>query len=167
MKTTAMTDIWTVTGHRPPKLGGYSDNVFTNLIHLAHDALIEHKIEYVITGMALGWDQAVAQACVLYDISFHAVIPCEDQASKWPDVSKIRWNQLIMRAETVHSMGTVYTYNSMQDRNEYMVNKASNILALWDGSSSGTGNCIRYAEGKGIPITNLWDKWTGHNRENE
>ena len=30
------------------------------------------------------------------------------------------------------------------------------VLAFWDGSSGGTGNCVRYAGKVGKPIENLW-----------
>lgn len=33
----------------------------------------------------------------------------------------------------------------MQKRNEYMVDRCDKITALWDGSSGGTGNCVKYA----------------------
>lgn len=40
----------------------------------------------------------------------------------------------------------------MQKRNEYMVDLADKVIAVWDGSKSGTANCVKYAEktGKGI-----------------
>ncbi len=42
------------------------------------------------------------------------------------------------------------TYKSylMQVRNEYMVNLADKVIAVWDGSSGGTGNCVAYAKKK-------------------
>lgn len=36
----------------------------------------------------------------------------------------------------------------MQVRNEYMVNLADKVIAVWDGSSGGTGNCVAYAKKK-------------------
>ena len=33
----------------------------------------------------------------------------------------------------------------MQKRNEYMVDRCDKLTALWDGSSGGTGNCVKYA----------------------
>lgn len=37
-----------------------------------------------------------------------------------------------------------------------MVDDADRILALWDGSSGGTANCVGYANDIKKPITNLW-----------
>jgi uncharacterized phage-like protein YoqJ len=55
----------------------------------------------------------------------------------------------------------------MQIRNEWMVDNAHIVLALWDGSSGGTGNCIKYANRKSVnkPIINLWSSWVGANLE--
>ena len=40
----------------------------------------------------------------------------------------------------------------MQTRNEHMVNNSDTVLAIWDGTSGGTANCVRYAKKRGNPI---------------
>ena len=40
----------------------------------------------------------------------------------------------------------IYKPYLMQKRNQYMVDKANNLIAVWDGTSGGTGNCIKYAQ---------------------
>ncbi len=40
----------------------------------------------------------------------------------------------------------------MQVRNEYMVDRADLVLALWNGTPGGTGNCVRYARTRGVPV---------------
>jgi predicted Rossmann fold nucleotide-binding protein DprA/Smf involved in DNA uptake len=52
------------TGHRPSKLGGYGSDVDLKLTRLATKVLDDLKPEQVISGMALGWDQAVAFAAI-------------------------------------------------------------------------------------------------------
>lgn len=34
----------------------------------------------------------------------------------------------------------------MQKRNEFMVDRVDTVLAVWDGSDGGTGNCVKYAK---------------------
>ena len=53
-----------------------------------------------------------------------------------------------------------YAAWKMQKRNEWMADKATRIVALWDGSPGGTANCIAYASKIGRPIDNLWTLWT-------
>jgi uncharacterized phage-like protein YoqJ len=40
----------------------------------------------------------------------------------------------------------------MQKRNEYMIDKSDYVIAVWDGSPSGTGNTVRYAKQKNKKI---------------
>ena len=50
------------TGHRPGKLGGHRQPVYDALRELAEEYFSEENPSLVITGMALGWDIAIAQA---------------------------------------------------------------------------------------------------------
>jgi len=45
----------------------------------------------------------------------------------------------------------------MNDRNKYMVDRADEIIAVWDGSNSGTSNCINYAKKQGKPVINIYE----------
>lgn len=42
----------------------------------------------------------------------------------------------------------VYKPYLMQVRNEYMVDLAEKVIAVWDGTSGGTANCVEYAKKK-------------------
>lgn len=147
------------TGHRPHKLGGYSEAVSRALVGLAQAALREQDAEHVISGMALGWDQALAHASVLEGMPFTAAIPFHGQDSKWPEASRKRYQRLLNRASGVHVCAGSYSPRAMQERNEWMVDNCDILLALWDGSAGGTANCLRYAESRQRVIVNLWDRW--------
>jgi hypothetical protein len=149
-----------ITGHRPDKLGGYDGGTYTSLVSFAKRILGELKPIKVITGMALGWDQAVAQACVELEIPFVAAIPFRGQDSRWPGESQDRYHALLNKAvEIVTVSQGGYSAQKMQVRNEWMVDHCDVLLALWDGSSGGTANCVRYAEAKKVPIINVWSDW--------
>ena len=49
-------------------------------------------------------------------------------------------------------MGRHYTHGCMQKRNMYMVDSADRVIAVWDGSGSGTGNTVKYALSSGKPV---------------
>ncbi len=112
--------------------------------------------------MALGWDQAVAAAAVAYNVPFIAAVPFEGQEGFWPQEAQVRYRRLIALAEHVEIVCEKQGpfKKSFQIRNEWMVDRADKMVALWDGSWGGTFNCVRYAEKKGVPIDNLWDRWT-------
>lgn len=148
------------TGHRPDKLGGYSNSAFVRLMNLAAEYLVQLEGCTAISGMALGWDQAFAAAAVMLSRPFIAAIPFAGQESRWPEDSQARYRALLkqaQRAEVVSPGG--YSPHKMQVRNRWMVDHADHVLALWDGSAGGTRNCVEYALNKGTPVTNLYSEW--------
>lgn len=152
------------TGHRLDKLGGYKPSAQRCLKALARDVLIENPCELAIVGMALGWDQAVAEACVDLKVPFLAAVPFEGQESRWPAESQKRYRDLLQCAFAVEivSVASVPVGAAMQLRNQFMVDRCQRLIALWDGSTGGTANCIRYAESKGVPILNTWERYSSN-----
>jgi len=153
-------NIIAATGHRPKKLGGYSKTIETRLFNLALEYLRKARPTMAISGMALGWDMAFADACEELGIPFIAAIPFIGQESVWPEQSQERYKRLLTKAHRVHVVSDgQYMPFKMALRNEWMVDSASKIAALWDGSAGGTANCVAYAIGKGKPIDNLWERY--------
>lgn len=157
--------VYAVTGHRPSKVGGYSDESDDKLLAFAVrtlGALPEYPRRpfSVITGMAQGWDQAIARAAVALHIPFDAAVPFPNQDALWPFKARERYRDLIKKAREVHmvSQGS-FTAEKMDRRNRFMVDRCNKLLALWDGSSGGTHNCIKYAERQGVEVVNLWPQW--------
>lgn len=154
-------DIISVTGHRPNKLGGY--NNFDKLVWFAECELKLIFPAGVITGMALGWDQAIAQAALNLNIPFLAAVPFQGQESIWPEQSKKFYRELLSKAASVEIISEgFYSSDKMQIRNKWMVDNSMKLLALWNGSSGGTANCVAYAKSKHKPIINCWDNWLAH-----
>lgn len=146
--------ILTCTGHRAP-LGSYDREP---LIPIARDALIRLKPDVVLSGMALGWDQAVATAALDLGITVHAYVPFHGQADKWPKRACEDYSMLLQKcAKIIVVSPGGYAPEKMQIRNEAMVDACDRVLALWDGSAGGTGNCVRYAEKRKKPIENVWE----------
>lgn len=152
--------IVSATGHRPHKLGGYGDDVFERLTRLAMVALRRLEPFHVISGMALGWDQAVAMAAARLSIPYTAACPFEDMHVKWPEHAKHRFIWLHEQAQHVEYVSPGdYAPWKMQARNIWMVNRADKMLALWDGSVGGTENCLDHALLMGVPMVNVWGDW--------
>jgi uncharacterized phage-like protein YoqJ len=148
-----MNQIIAATGHRKP-LGSYDQEP---LIKLVKPVLERLAPRVVISGVALGWDQAVAVAAIELGIPVTAYIPHIGQADQWPKEAVERYSSILGKCEkvvTCHLGG--YEPGVMQLRNKRMVDDCDAMLALWDGSPGGTANCIAYAEKKGKPIENLW-----------
>jgi uncharacterized phage-like protein YoqJ len=152
------------TGHRPNKLGGYSDKVFYRLVDLAKASLAQYKPDIVISGMALGWDQALAEAATRLKIPFIAAVPFIGQENSWPEDSQDYYMELLDQASEIITVSDGgYHPRKMQLRNIWMVDRSEKILALWDGSRGGTFNCVQYALSKKKPVINMWNSWMKYN----
>jgi len=162
------------TGHRPAKLGGYTQDVFDKLVALAEWYILNqldnldspHTNEY-ISGMALGWDMALAQACVNLNVKWTAAIPFVGQESRWPKSSQDAYNGLLVGAMKIHIVSPgEYAAWKMHKRNEWMIDHSDRVVALYDGDPiGGTAACLHYAESQGKTVDNLWDKWMEMNDE--
>lgn len=148
------------TGHRPNKLGGYNNESFLSLVSVAEEWLRENKPTKVISGMAQGWDQALAQAAINCGVPFIAAVPFEGQETRWSERGQKYFKKLLSKAESVEYVCEKgYAAYKMQVRNEWMVDNCDLVLAMWDGTEGGTGNCIKYATKTSKSMVNLYDKW--------
>lgn len=143
------------TGHRPDKLPnketGYKlpNPTYIHVCQQLEKTLLDLKPEKAITGMALGIDQWAANICIKLGIPFVAAIPFLGQEKAWPEKSQKTYRALLKKAaEQVIVCEGSYAPAKMQIRNEWMVDHCDTLIAVWDGSSGGTGNCVRYAKSK-------------------
>jgi uncharacterized phage-like protein YoqJ len=161
--------ILTVTGHRPKGLapkGAHLDLDALNLrlLDLANSVLSHTDCHTVVSGMALGVDQAFAIAALNSGRKLIAAIPFRGQESLWSMPEQNDYNAILKRAtDIVYVSPGNYALYKFQRRNEWMVDRASQVAAVWcPGSSGGTANCVAYANRRGVPVTNYWKRWVKH-----
>lgn len=150
------------TGHRPDKLGGYSEQAMKRVTQVALNYLSDLEVmpTRIITGMALGWDTALAEAARDMLIPYVAAIPFKEQPYRWPTESQRRYTSLLQDAdEVVYVCDPGYAAWKMQQRNKWMVDHADQVVALWNGTTGGTANCVGYAFQQDKPIWNVWDDY--------
>lgn len=140
------------TGHRPERLGGYDQNHPKNVeIKIALESMIEAAIDMgyknFITGMALGVDQWAGRIVVQKaELKLIAAIPCPEQDKQWPKPSQAEYQELLSLTADREIVSLRYSSKAMHLRNQWMVDRSSLILAVWDGNQSGgTYSCIEYA----------------------
>lgn len=139
------------TGHRPDKLGGYKlpNPTYLYVCQEIDRTLRGLKPEKVISGMALGVDQWAAHIAYKLGIPFIAAIPFEGQEKAWPKQSQLTFHLLLkLASEKVIVSPGGYSPAKMQVRNEWMVDNCNKLIAVWDGTPGGTGNCVDYAARK-------------------
>lgn len=156
--------ILSVTGHRPDKLGGYAWSTLSRAVARRLAAELDRlRPERAITGMALGVDQWFAWLCVQRGIPFIAAVPFEGQDERWPKPeARDRYQHLLSLAAEVQIVTRLTPEDrkskprvskAMHARNEWMIDSSDHLLAVWDGSYGGTGNCVQYAYRVGRPMT--------------
>ncbi len=157
-----MGEIVAGTGHRPDKLGGYNNDAADNCLRLiAHKYLAALRPSAVISGMALGWDQRLAEAALLAGIPLIAAVPFDGQDGKWPPRSRAIYAELLRAARHVHVVSPgPYASWKMHKRNQWMVDFCTRVVAMYNGDpQGGTAACVSYAEQRRRPIDNLWTEW--------
>lgn len=156
------------TGHRPSSLNGYNpaDNkeILFKLKDLIVDYIENKQVETFISGMALGIDQWAARIVLKLKekyphIKLVAAVPCANHCGKWNQSDREVWQMIIDKADKVYYVSEEpYTNWCMQKRNEWMVDNANYVLAVWSGSRGGTGNCVNYAKKMNREIVQLHPK---------
>ena len=145
------------TGHRLSKLEGDTVHNHTRLFDLAKAVLERAQPDLIFVGMEpTGWDMAVAKAAAENpDIAIHAAIPYEGHENKYRDfLAKCRH-------QTFVSTGG-YSVKKLHKRNEFIVDNIKGkgpLIALWDGTKSGTSNAVSYAQSQGVEVINVWNSW--------
>lgn len=148
------------TGHRPDKLGGYSQRVDDQLVRVALRGIEKHQPTKVISGMALGWDMALAEAALQLSVPFLAAVPFAGQERLWPKATQDRYKRLLKAAaEVVVVCEGGYAAWKLQTRNIWMVDHCGILLALWNGTAGGTKNCLDYAKKVERIVDNVWPLW--------
>lgn len=153
------------TGHRPQNLPfGFNeeDERCINLKKTLREQiinLIENEgITHFISGMAIGVDMYAAEIVLGLKASYPGItlesaIPCESQAAKWSEALRDRYFDIASKCDKETLIQTYYTPDCMDKRNRYMVDHADVLIAVWDGSPSGTGKTVRYAHQQGKSVT--------------
>lgn len=155
------------TGHRPQNLPfGFNEwdarcaLLKRTLRQLILKKIKEEDVTYFISGLALGVDLFAAE--IVLDLSerhsgifLEGVIPCMSQTERWSVPQKKRYYRILEKCVMTSVLQETYTPNCMQKRNQYMVDHADCMIAVWNGKPSGTANTVSYARRKGVPVTVL------------
>lgn len=151
------------TGHRSQKLPWRFDEEDKRCVNMKNTTKekIEQSIRegyiYFISGMALGFDMICAEIVLEFkknypNIKLVCAIPCKYQDKLWSEEYKKRYKRILKQADIVRYISEEYTKTCMIERNEYMLNNSSLVIALYNGLAGGTKSTILKAEKMGLKI---------------
>lgn len=119
-------------------------------------------IRNFISGFAIGFDMMAAEVVAALkqshpDIILTAAIPFNGQASRFSFYDRKRYDRLLEVADEVIVLSDSFYPRCFLDRDEFMVNNASSLIAYYDGrEKGGTFYTIRKALAQNIPIVNVF-----------
>lgn len=154
------------TGHRIEKLPWRGNEQDERCIRLkeeisdAVEAAYSAGIRHFICGMATGCDMYFCEAAAALrnyhdDITIEAAIPCEEQAQRWPQELRRRYNELVVACDFYTLVQQHYTPECLMKRNRYMVDSSSLLIAAYNGRQGGTQSTMLYAIRQGLEIIEL------------
>ena len=79
--------------------------------------------------------------------------PFPSQPNRWPTEIRRHYEKILQKADRlVETSDDPYAAWKMQKRNEWMVDNSDAVIAVWDGTPSGTANTVKYAQKQGKPV---------------
>lgn len=138
------------TGHRPEKLYATANLVIKRLDAAIRDA-IRNGYTTFISGMAKGVDIWAAELVLHYrdccpQIELVCAVPFKGFGQHWEKSWRDRFQNILQKADAVYYICPKFSYSAYQARNIWMVDHASLVIAVYNGSSGGTENTIAYAQ---------------------
>lgn len=116
------------------------------------------QIDFLITGMAIGFDTWIAEVALELDIPIHAYIPFTGQESQWPTSSKEKYRDIISKSAKVVTLNKEYHPRAFTERDKAMVDNADMVMALLNpmAEEGGTFYTVKYAMSKKLKVENYW-----------
>lgn len=145
------------TGHRPEKLTRSERNIRKDLEQQIRQAIADGLNVY-ISGMARGVDIWAAQIVIRlrsegYPVKLICACPYDGFEKGWSQDWQQQYNDVLAVADFVKYVCAGYSRSCFQVRNEWMVNHAARVIAVFTGEKSGTKNTIDYAAKVGVPVS--------------
>lgn len=144
------------TGHRPEKLTR-SETVIRKDLEIQIRQAVSDGLKVFITGMARGVDIWAAQIVLKlrdagYPVKLMCACPYDSFETGWSQDWQRQYREILTAADFVKYICGGYSRACFQIRNEWMVNHAARVIAVFNGEKSGTKNTIEYAAKVDVPI---------------
>ena len=111
-------------------------------------------------GMAEGFDLAAGKVLLKLatqhdDIAIEAHIPYPAFASRFKGEERELYDRIVAQAKVIRYAGFAYQADIFHRRNDMLVDRATHLIAWWDGTQSGTGYTVKRAKKLECNIINL------------
>lgn len=137
-----------LTGHRPEKI---EDSMDVKIFFRREFERLQP--ERVIQGCASGCDLWGGAVAINMGFDVTSAKPWAGFRPRAADRALYEW--VLNNSKEVVDVTEYIKYPGpwvYQKRNEWMVDHATMVLAVWDGTSGGTSNCVCYAKTNHVPV---------------
>lgn len=124
-----------VLGAKPNRIriqgkDAHNASVFRALVEFGTELLEREGPDLVVTGLDLGWQQAMATACVETGVPWIAALPFEGEEYIWPTLARKRYLWLLNQAEHVRIVSPGgYAPGKRKERDRWIIAQADQV---WD-----------------------------------
>ena len=150
-------DVCGFTGYRFSKLPYKREETHPDCIALKHalreeiDRMLLQGTRHFICGGAQGVDTFAAEIILSFlaaypDIYLEIAVPYVEQAQNWRQEDQLRYHRILEAAQRITYVQIAKTSRAMYHRNQYIVDHADRMIAVYDGKPGGTKNTILYAK---------------------
>lgn len=144
------------TGHRPEKLGCGEATAKAKLCHAIDEAIQDGYVTF-ISGMARGvdiWGAELVLERRATNPALHLIcaLPYAGFEQRWSPQWQMRYQEILQQADLIKVICSSYSMAAFQKRNKWMVDHSSRLIAIYNGTPSGTRNTIEYAKRKKLEI---------------
>ncbi len=144
------------TGHRPERLDLSEEKVIKWLEEQIDGAIADGYTDF-ISGTQRGVDIWAAEIVLKKkaegkNIRLICAAPWDGVESRWEQSWKNRYFQMMKNADEVHYICNFPGRKAFFERNHWMVDRSSMLIAAYTGAPGGTKETIDYAEKKGLEV---------------
>ena len=146
----------TFTGHRPERLDADEGKVIEWLKKEIAGA-VEEGYKIFITGMARGVDIWAAEEVIRLkdegaDLQLVAAVPFKGMENRWERDWQERYRNVLERSDEVNFICGRPSRRAFFVRNEWLVDHASLLLAVFTGAPGGTKQTMEYGKKQRIEV---------------
>ena len=147
------------TGHRPEKLMRSENAIRKDLEKQIRQAVTD-GLNVFISGMARGVDIWAAQIVLKLrnegiDVKLICACPYKGFELGWSREWQQQYKEVLESADFIKYVCAGYSQACFQIRNEWMVNHAVRVIAIFNGEKGGTKNTMDYAAKIGVPVVRI------------
>jgi len=158
------------SGHRTNNLPKSNIEIYrlANEIFTEINKAVIDGYDTFLFGACYGFDLMCAEQVLLRkkvvmlsdpeDIKLIAILPFEEQASRWKESDRIKYFDILSKCDDIVIINKQYKNGCYHVRNRYMVENSSKLICYYNGGDGGTKYTVDYALTQNILVINLYKK---------